>query len=142
MNTKQPAAMLNRSPESMTNVSPFAPYAELFDAVGVVPEEENRFVALRAAIKAWVEDEGCYRVAVGQGTVSHPRVFTATMRSRDGAVRITRLFPPEDQYERQLGVGAPIVFVVATGRKRRGEHTRYVKKAHLFRAPEGNRPES
>lgn len=110
----RPTAMTTDTDEPMTDACPFTPYAELFEDVRVAPEEADRFAAVRDQIRTWVENERCYHVAVGRGTVSHPRAFRARLHTTNDTVWVTRLLPSQEQYDRRLGVDDPIVAVLAT----------------------------
>jgi len=118
--------------ETSTKPSPFAPYAELFDGANVARAEMERFASVRNQIREWIEQDRCHYVAVGPGRVVRPRVFVAEVQSRSGTALLSRLFPGEEQYERRLGAGDPIVVVLATvweGRRR-------ARKCYLFRRSE------
>ena len=126
---------------NMTEQSPFAPYAELFEAVDVAPTETGRFAAVRDQIRAWVEANRYHYVAVGPGRVIRPRVFVAEVQAQGGTSLLTHLFPAKEQHGRRFGVGDRLVAVLATvwENRRPGngwEDRRRARKCFLFRGAE------
>ena len=123
---------------TMTEQSPFAPYAGLFEKAKVVPAETDRFAAIRNQIRAWVEAKRCHYVAVGPGRVIRPRVFVAEVQAQGGTSLLTHLFSAEEQHGRCFGVGDQLVAVLATvwENRRPGnqwEDRRRARKCYLFR---------
>jgi len=132
---------VTKADPTMTETSPFAPYAGLFDAADVASADTGRFVSVRNQIRTWVEAERCRYVAVGPGKVIRPRVFVAEVQTQGGSALLTRLFPLNEQYGRRLGTGDRIVVVLAKvwQNRRPGngwEDRRRARKCYLFRGPD------
>ena len=144
--SQQAMTDVTQADTTMTEKPPFAPYAELFEAAGVVPAETSRFAAVRNQIRAWVEAKRCHHVAVGPGRVIRPRVFVAKVQAQGGTSLLTHLFLAKEQHGRRFGVGDRLVAVLATvwENRRPGngwEDRRRARKCYLFRRPE-ERPEN
>jgi len=139
--SQQAMTDVTQADTTMTEQSPFAPYAGLFEAADVVPAETSRFAAVRDQIRAWVEANRCHYVAVGPGKVIRPRVFVAEVQAQGGTSLLTHLFPAEEQHGRRFGGGDQLVVVLATvwEDRRPGngwEDRRRARKCFLFRGAE------
>lgn len=113
-NASQQATDVTRTDTTMTETSPFVPYAGLFNAANVASVETGRFTSVRKQVRTWVEAGRCRYVAVGPGKVTRPRVFVAEVQSKSGTALLSRLFPAEEQYDRRLGVGDQVVVVLSS----------------------------
>jgi len=139
--SQQAMTDVTQADTTMTEQSPFAPYAGLFEAADVALAETSRFATVRDQIRAWVEADQCRQVAVGSGKVIRPRVFVAEVQAQDGTSLLTHLFPAEEQHGRRFGVGDRLVAVLATvwENRRPGngwEDRRRARKGYLFRRSE------
>jgi hypothetical protein len=138
--SQQAMTDVTKADPTMTETSPFTPYAGLFDAADVASAEIGRFTSVRNQIRTWVEAERCRHVAVGPGKVIRPRVFVAEVQTQGGTSLLTHLFPEEEQHGRRFGVGDRLVVVLATVWKDRRpgnewEDRRRARKCYLFRRP-------
>jgi hypothetical protein len=136
--SQQAMTDMTQADTTMTETSPFAPYAGLFGAANVAPAETGRFAVVRDQIRAWAEANRCHYVAVGPGKVIRPRVFVAEVQAQGGTSLLTHLFPAEEQHGRRFGVGDRLVAVLATvwENRRPGngwEDRRRARKCYLFR---------